>query len=267
MQRILIVYFDAGGGHRAAAGALAEVIRQQRRPWLVETLNLDDILEPADPVFRTLGIRGVDLYNWSLRKGWTFGSSTTIPIMHGAIRLLYPKQVSLLRAEWRRRNPDLVVSVIPHFDRALFESLAVERPGVPLVTILTDLADYPPHFWLEPQDQHFICGSDLAVRQAQTFAAKARIWRVSGMLIDPRFYSRAPPDRVNQLRNLGLEPMTPTGLGCFGGYGSAQFVPIAEVFRAPEPVFSSATTLNGSVSKGLERLFPPCANSREPWNE
>ena len=30
----------------------------------------------------------------------------------------------------------------------------------PFVTILTDFADYPPHFWIERQDQYFICGTD-----------------------------------------------------------------------------------------------------------
>ena len=33
-------------------------------------------------------------------------------------------------------------------------------PGVPYVTILTDLADYPPNFWIEAgQAQHLVCGT------------------------------------------------------------------------------------------------------------
>jgi hypothetical protein len=47
--------------------------------------------------------------------------------------------------------------VIPHLNRALYESLRAEFPETPFVTLITDLADYPPHFWFEPQDQHFIC--------------------------------------------------------------------------------------------------------------
>jgi hypothetical protein len=39
-------------------------------------------------------------------------------------------------------------------------------PGVPLVTILTDMADYPPHFWIERQPQYLICGTERAYRQA-----------------------------------------------------------------------------------------------------
>src|SRR5580692_11502200 len=155
MQRLVIACFDAGGGHRAAARALAETIQRERRPWRVEILNVDEVLEPVDPIYRATGVRGGDLYNWTLRRGWTAGSAQVIPIMHGVIRLLHTRQVKLLREQWRVLRPDLVVSVIPHLNRALYESLRAEFPETPFVTLITDLADYPPHFWFESQDQHF----------------------------------------------------------------------------------------------------------------
>ncbi len=55
-----LVYFNEGGGHRAAATALETVIREQGRPWQV-------------------------------------------------------------RRYWRRTKPDMVVSLIPNFNRAVFE--------------------------------------------------------------------------------------------------------------------------------------------------
>jgi len=62
--------------------------------------------------------------------------------------------VRLLEAHWRASRPDLVVSLVPNFNRAIGESLRRAAPGTPLVTILTDLADYPPHFWIERQTQY-----------------------------------------------------------------------------------------------------------------
>jgi len=106
MQRIVIVYFDAGGGHRAAARALAESIRRQERPWQVISLNLDDVLEAADPIYRATGVRGGEIYNRALRMGWTAGSAQVIPIMHGAILVMHSLQVRLLRECWRRLRPD-----------------------------------------------------------------------------------------------------------------------------------------------------------------
>ncbi len=228
MTKLVIACFDAGGGHRAAARALTETIRKQKRPWSTEILNVDDVLEPVDPLYRTVGIRGCELYNWTLRRGWTAGSAQVIPIMHGVIRLLHPRQVRLLRRSWRDLAPDLVVSVIPHFNRALYESLREEAPDTPFVTVVTDFADYPPHFWFEAQDQHFICGSELAIQQARSVGARAdRIWKVSGMILHPRFYEPVSKDRVLERRKIGLVPELPVGLVSFGGYGSESMITIA----------------------------------------
>ena len=53
----------------------------------------------------------------------------------------------------------------------MYEGLALARPQAPYVTILTDFADFPPHFWMEPrrarQAKHFICGTPRAVAQAR----------------------------------------------------------------------------------------------------
>jgi UDP-N-acetylglucosamine:LPS N-acetylglucosamine transferase len=229
MKKLVIACFDAGGGHRAAAQALAETIRRQKRPWSTEILNVDDVLEPADPLYQTTGIRGCELYNWTLRRGWTAGSAQIIPIMHGMIRLLHPRQVRLLRRCWSGLAPDLVVSVIPHFNRALYESLRQEAPVTPFVTVVTDFADYPPHFWFESQDQHFICGSELAVEQARAVGVHAgRIWRVSGMILHPRFYEPVSKDRLAERRRIGLVPEVPVGLVSFGGYGSESMIKIAQ---------------------------------------
>ena len=93
-----------------------------------------------------------------LRHGWTLGSAQLIPLMHFVIRLFHRSEVRVLEQHWSQRRPDLVVSMIPHYNRALKEALDHTLPGVPFVTILTDIADYPPHFWIERQDQYVICG-------------------------------------------------------------------------------------------------------------
>ncbi|HVO98367.1 MAG TPA: glycosyltransferase [Bryobacteraceae bacterium] len=228
MKRIVLAYFNAGGGHRAAARALHDTMHAQGRPWCTTILDVDQVLESIDPIYRSTGVRGGELYNWTLRRGWTVGSAHVIPIMHGVIRLLHSRQVKLLREQWRALRPDLVVSVIPHLNRALYESLRAELPDTPFVTLITDLADYPPHFWFEPQDQHFICGSDIAVEQARAAGIEKRnIWQVSGMILHPHFYQEMPGNRAEERRKLGLDPALPVGLVLFGGYGSQSMVRIA----------------------------------------
>lgn len=221
MQNIDVVFFDAGGGHRSAATALDLVIRQQRRPWNVRLVNLQELLDEIDIARKFTGLRVQDIYNTMLRKGWTLGSPQLVPLMHGLIRLFHRRQVEILKRHWIRSQPDLAVSVIPNFNRALFESLSMALPGVPMVTILTDLADYPPHFWLEPQDQWVICGTERAVEQAKAMGLDpSKILRASGMILHPKFYETTAVNRTSERARLGLEEDWPTGIVLFGGYGS-----------------------------------------------
>ena len=232
MGRVEFVYFDAGGGHRAAATALRIVTEQQLR-WDVHLMNLQELLDSIDPVLKLAGLRLQDLYNWLLKMGWTWGAGIGLRALQAAIRVYHPRQVRLLEEYWRESQPALVVSLIPHFNRALFESLRRVTPVTPFVTVLTDLADYPPHFWLERQEQFVICGSQRAVAQAcSTGFHKDQIYETSGMILHPKFYQGIAVDRAAERQHLGLNPGLPTGLVMFGGQGSSVMVKIARRLEA-----------------------------------
>lgn len=233
VKTVELVFFDAGGGHRSAANALTEIVRREGRPWDMQLMNLQELLDEMD-VFRKLtGIRLQDLYNLLLRKGWTLGSPALMMGMHGVIRVLHSKQVSLLSNYWRDKQPEMVVSVIPNFNRALFDAMQRVMPKVPLVTILTDMADYPPHFWIERQPQYFICGTEHAYRQAVALGhSPDRVFRTSGMILNPKYYQPVTVDRGPDRAALGLDPNRPTALMMFGGEGSAAMLDIARQIDA-----------------------------------
>jgi 1,2-diacylglycerol 3-beta-galactosyltransferase len=106
-------------------------------------------------------------------------------------------------------------------------------PAVPMVTILTDMADYPPHFWIERQPQYFICGTDRAYRQALELGhSRERVFRVSGMILNPRYYEPVEVDRDRDRAALGLDPHVPAALMMFGGEGSSAMVQIAKMLAA-----------------------------------
>ncbi len=226
--KIFLVFFDAGGGHRSAARALEETIRRQERPWDVTLLNLQEALDSLD-IFRGLtGVRLQDLYNLLLRRGWTLGFRHMLPLLRGFISFFRPSAIRLLIRHFSETRPDLVVSLIPHFNSILCESLRQACPGAAFVTILTDLADYPPRFWMEKQDQHIICGTEKAVEQARAAGFGPRqIHRASGMILHPRFYQPVKASRRMAREQLGLDPARPTGLVMFGGVGSPVMLEIA----------------------------------------
>ena len=215
------MFFDAGGGHRAAATALKLAIERQNLPWTVRMVHLQDILDEIDVFKKFLRIDLQEIYNQMLKRGWTLGSTTGLRFMQQVIRLLHRSQVKLLEAHWRKQPADMVVSLVPNFNRAMYEGFARACPARPYVTVLTDVADYPPRFWMEPQDQWVVCGSARAAEQAAAMGYPAeRVSRVSGMILHPRFYDLPEVDRAARRRELGLDPETPTAVVLFGGFGS-----------------------------------------------
>jgi UDP-N-acetylglucosamine:LPS N-acetylglucosamine transferase len=223
------VYFDAGGGHRNAATALQAVIASGNYGFKVRLVNLQEVLDSVDIFRKITHIRLEDIYNLLLAKGWTGGSSQLLPLMQAVIRIYHPAQVKLLTKYWEQQRPNMVVSFVPNFNRALFESLLRALPGVPLVTVLTDLADYPPHFWIEKQPQYFVCGTQRAKEQALAMGhPSSRVFLVSGMILRPQFYETESMDCREERERLGLDPYSPTGLVLFGGQGSNVMFSIAQ---------------------------------------
>jgi len=226
-RRISLVFFDAGGGHRNAATALQVEIGRQGLPFEVSLVNLQEILDPLDILRKLTGIRIQDLYNKMLRHGWTLGSPQLMRVLQLVVRLYHRPSVRVLKSFWLETAPDMVVSVVPHFNRAIRESFDKAFPGRPFVTVLTDLADYPAHFWIERQAQYLVCGTERAVEQAREMGHSDKdIFKTSGMILHPRFYEPEPEDRVEERKKLGLAPDLPTGIVLFGGYGTSKMLKI-----------------------------------------
>jgi len=239
LQTIDLVYFNAGGGHRSAATALEAVLREQGRPFHVRLVNLFEVLDPTGVFRRTTGMNPEDYYNKRLARGWTLGLAQELKLLQALIRLSHRTLTKRLRQHWRKTKPDLVVSLVPNFNRTMYEALTSARPGVDFVTVLTDFADYPPHFWIEPRQlQHFVCGTPKAVAQARAQGcAPDRIHATSGMIIRPDFYRAERLDRCAEMRRLGLDPARPTGIVLFGGHGSRVMRGIARRLADTQLIF------------------------------
>lgn len=160
-----LIYFDAGGGHRSAAMALNTALAEQAAAWNVRLVHLMQVLDPEGRYKRLTGYTPEDLYNWRLERGWTLGLRSELRVFQAAIRLGSPLIERRLRQFWASRPaPDIVVSLVPNFNKVMRQSLAYAHPGVPFVTVMTDMADLPPRFWIEPGlDQHLVCGTQRAV--------------------------------------------------------------------------------------------------------
>ena len=222
MKRIHVVFHDGGGGHRNAAVALQTVAAQQQRPWQVELIQFQELTDQLDVLRKLTGIRIQEQYNVLLQNGWTLGSVYLLRLLQATIRVFHRPLVRLLEKFWCEKPADLLVSVIPHFNRELCESWSKVYPGRPFVTLITDLADFPPRFWIEPlKQQYVIAGTERAAEQARALGHdNAHIFRTSGMILRPDFYAPDNSDPIALRKELGLRPDLTTAIVLFGGHGS-----------------------------------------------
>jgi 1,2-diacylglycerol 3-beta-galactosyltransferase len=228
-KKIHIVFHDAGGGHRNAAISLQAVIEQQHRPWEVELVQFQELTDHLDVLRRLTGIRIQEQYNTLLRNGWTLGATSLLRVLQTIIRIFHRPLVRLLTKYWREHPADLLVSVIPHFNRELFESWSAACPRKPFVSLITDLADFPPRFWIEPiKEQYVIAGTEKAAQQAREFGKDPQhIFQTSGMILRPDFYVEEHLDPFELRRQMGLREDLPCAIVLFGGYGSGVMYQIA----------------------------------------
>lgn len=230
MKKIHVLFHDGGGGHRNAALALQTVAAQQQRPWQIELIQFQELTDQLDVLRKLTGIRIQEQYNILLRNGWTLGATQLLRVLQATIRLFHRPMVRLLSTYFREHPADLLVSVIPHFNRQIAEAWSAVYPERPFVTLITDLADFPPHFWIEPLEQQYvICGTERAVEQARAMGKqKSHIFATSGMILRPDFYRPNNSDPAALRRELGLQPNLPTGILLFGGFGSKVMYDIVE---------------------------------------
>ncbi|KKW68086.1 galactosyldiacylglycerol synthase [Lampropedia cohaerens] len=225
-----LIYINAGGGHRASAQALQAIAQQQGRNWDVRLVNLFERIDPGQRFYALTGLNPEDLYNKRLARGWTRGMAQELYVLQQLIRLGHRRLLQRLLPHWQASRPDMVVSLVPNFNRVMFESLRASGSAAPYVTVMTDFADLPRgRFWIERDlPIHLVCGTRKAVEQARAMGhPPALLHEVSGMLVRPEFYAPPKQSREQAMRRHGLTPGRPTALVLFGGHGGRHMLQIA----------------------------------------
>jgi UDP-N-acetylglucosamine:LPS N-acetylglucosamine transferase len=236
---VLLIVVDAGGGHRAAANALLAAAAERGLPWKIEVLNITDVLAPQDFLRRLTGHSLEDAYNAMIRRRLT---RHLVPLLRGyqwLIARLRPALVRTVAARLADRRPELVVSLFPNLNGVLAEAVHLAHPGVPLWVALTDFADFPPHFWMEPEVDRVLVATTRAEEQARAVGlAGPRLERLSGMILHPRFHrvDREAARRAIR-RELGIPDGALAVLVLFGGKGSPEVEPLSEALLERSPAW------------------------------
>ncbi|HET9780247.1 MAG TPA: glycosyltransferase [Candidatus Dormibacteraeota bacterium] len=200
--RILILFSDTGGGHRAAAEALTDALR-----LLDPTCDVtvaDPLIGQGPAIVRRLA----SLYSPVIRRsraawGAVYHSSNTQPTF-AAIRAVFgPAVRGVLRELLREHDPDVVLSVHPLLNHIAHQ--AIRNSGRPraLMTVITDLVDFH-RGWTFSQADLVVAPTERARKVALRRRVPPDRVKLLGLPVDLRFRPPAPGEKQALRRRFGL---------------------------------------------------------------
>jgi 1,2-diacylglycerol 3-beta-galactosyltransferase len=220
--RILFLYSDTGGGHRAAAQAIDGALRQLDGADRIETHHVDAFADCGVFPLR----EGVASYG-SMLKVQPSPYSAIYHLTNGQTRFRVISELGMpfIRRNFRRMlaqtRPDIVVSVHPllnAFARRLIEAMELDAV---LVTVITDLVTIH-HSWTAgaAADEYVVPSPEARDLCVQRGIAPERVHDL-GLPIRDGFLPRSS-DAAAAKRLLDLDPDRKTLLVMAGGEGGGR---------------------------------------------
>ncbi len=237
-KRILFLMSDTGGGHRAAAEAIAEAVHSLY-PDTYQT-RIEDLWKAHTPWPVN---RIPDTYPWMAGPGmplwklmWTI-STTMQPLPH---KVVLPGVSPVVRHRivefFQEIEPDLIVSVHPlmnHLGVRLRDKAGMSH--VPFITVVTDMVSVHPT-WICPGVSLCTVPTTPARELALKWGMRPEQVVVTGQPVALNF-SHIPADKTTLKRHLTLDPARKTVLVVGGGEGMG---PVLKIARAIAQTASQA---------------------------
>jgi len=232
MKRLLFLIADTGGGHRAAANAVAHQLAAAN-PGAFEVTILDPFTA-AKPVIGA----GAGLYGQITRHArWFWGGlyhATNSRPAVGVLEHTVLRSVTVAVTEAVDRiDPDCVVSFHPLLNHISVRAVRARARRVPVVTVITDLVDIHAS-WACADVDAVVVPSPGGLDRCRRAGIPASRCHDFGLAVDSRF-THLPSDEegVARLRGqLGLRPGRFVLLVCGGADGSGGLVRNARAIAA-----------------------------------
>jgi len=215
--RVLILFSDTGGGHRAAARALTDALKQLD-PRCVVTVADPLITQGPEVVRRLASLYSPLIQRSRVAWGAVYHSSNTKPTF-AAIRAVFGRGVRNAISELlQQHDPDVILSVHPLLNHVAHQ--AIQKGGRPraLMTVITDLVDFH-RGWTFSQADLVVAPTELARKVALRRRVPADRVKLLGLPVDLRFRPPAPGEKLALRRRFGLEETRFTVLAMGGAAG------------------------------------------------
>ncbi|MEP7105383.1 MAG: glycosyltransferase [Chloroflexota bacterium] len=217
-----MLFSDTGGGHRAAARALAQAITQIDGDASV--VSADPLIGEGSAVIRRLARLYSPLIQRS-RPAWgaVYHGSNLRPVF-AAIRAVFGGNVRrILVRMLREHDPEVVISVHPLLNHVAYS--AIQRSGRRrgLMTVITDLIEFH-RGWAFPRADLVVVPTESARQACLKWGVPADRIQLLGLPVDLRFRPPAPGEKAALRRRFGLQEDRMTILVSGGGEGSGNLL-------------------------------------------
>ena len=241
MLRILVCYANTGGGHKTAADAVCEALKE-RAAQICPDISVEIFNETVVEETNALNHKFVQLYNYILRhkpqwmKYYTAFIEAFKPNQNVIAYSLCRKYLTTLYA---RVQPDVVVSVHPMVNH--YMAMARKDTGrtekTKLVVVLTDPNGNLWSGWACKEAEQIVAPNDIACAKLVEMGVDKNLIATIGMPIEPVFVRPALVSRAKTLGDLGLAPDKCTVLLSGGWAGGGDLAGLYEALkRVKKPI-------------------------------
>lgn len=230
MKHVLFLMSDTGGGHRAAATAIAAALGE-RYPGEFATEMVDVWRDYTPfPLSAVPDMYGpwVNINPSSYSALFWLNDKFIAP--RGKTRMNFEPLYPVMSKLYSEHHADIVVCVHSIFVRPGMYAMRRRKHRKPFVTVITDYA-WPTVLWYDPHVDRCLVPTPPAYERGLTLGLKAEQMRLTGAPVHPKF-GRVGLTRSEAKRKLGWDSSLPAVMLIGGGDGMGPLIETAYAIDA-----------------------------------
>jgi len=257
MKKILYLFSDTGGGHRAGAKSLINSVKKIGKEEYSQEM-IDFFAEGSDflnffaklygPLIKFSPKTWGFLYRMldNQKVMWFFEKFTGLFIINSLVKII------------KEKNPDVLVSVHPLVNHFTISAMKKIGKKIPFIVVVMDPVTFH-RTWITPEADRYVVATKEAKDLALKYGAKEEKIHIIGLPIDPKF-AEGPMDKRLSRKEDGLDENKTTILVMGGGEGGGGIFEIVKEI-ADSPLNLQTIVISGrnkALQNKLEEYSKKC---------
>jgi 1,2-diacylglycerol 3-beta-galactosyltransferase len=258
VKRVLLLFSDTGGGHRAAAEAIRDALLIRHPGEL--SIEMVDVFRSYTPFpFKYMP----EMYPWFIKNGKTsWGISYRLTNTPSSVRLItegvYASIEKGLKRMLNEHPADVIVCVHSVLTRPTMRALTEMDERPPFIVVVTDLVS-THKFWFDRHVDRCLVPTEEAYENGLESGLRPEQLRVTGLPVHPHFAQRLK-DKAAARAELGWHPDLPAVLMVGGGEG------MGPLYKTARAINKAGLKCQLAVIAGRNEELKQELESRE-WNQ